>query len=118
MRSGHRADTTLDLAAAAALVENGMTVGLSGFAHQNPPMAIVRELIRRGVRGLTVVSGPTSGIETDLLIGAGAVRPAAETDIDDAVDLEHVAAIQQQLAYRRHHRTSGRVSDKSFFYRC
>ncbi len=68
-----RDEAILDLAAAAALVEDGMTVGLSGFAHQNPPMAVVRELVRRRVRGLTVVSGPTSGIETDLLIGAGCV---------------------------------------------
>jgi glutaconate CoA-transferase subunit A len=61
-------------AEAAALVRDGMTVGLSGFSYQNPPMALVREIIRRRVKDLTVVSGPTSGIETDLLVGAGCVR--------------------------------------------
>jgi glutaconate CoA-transferase subunit A len=61
-------------AEAVALLKDGMIVGLSGFSYQNPPMALTREIIRRRVRDLTVVSGPTSGIETDLLIGAGCVR--------------------------------------------
>ena len=56
------------------MVRDGMVVGLSGFSYQNPPMAMVREIIRRRVRDLTIVSGPTSGLETDLLIGAGCVR--------------------------------------------
>ena len=64
-----RAERVADLGEAAALVRDGMVVGLSGFSYQNPPMAIVREIIRRGVKDLTVVSGPTSGLETDLLIG-------------------------------------------------
>ncbi len=62
------------LTEAAALVRDGMAVGLSGFSYQNPPMALVREIIRRGVRDLSVISGPTAGIETDLLIGARCVR--------------------------------------------
>jgi glutaconate CoA-transferase subunit A len=69
-----RAERLLDLREAAALVRDGMVVGLSGFSYQNPPMAIVRALIRRRLKDLTIVSGPTSGIETDLLIGAGCVK--------------------------------------------
>src|SRR5881409_702551 len=69
-----RAEKVRSLHEAAALVRDGMALGLSGFSYQDPPMALVREIIRRGARDLTVISGPTSGIETDLLIGAGCVR--------------------------------------------
>ena len=40
----------------------------------NPPMAIVREIVKKGIKNLRLVSGPTSGIETDILIGAGCVK--------------------------------------------
>ena len=69
-----RAERVVPLEEAAALAQDGMIVGLSGFSYQNPPMAMVRALIRRRLKDLTIVSGPTSGIETDLLIGAGCVR--------------------------------------------
>lgn len=69
-----RAARVIAAAEAAALVRDGMVVGLSGFSYQNPPMALVREIIRRRLRDLTIVSGPTSGLETDLLIGAGCVK--------------------------------------------
>jgi glutaconate CoA-transferase subunit A len=54
-------------------VKDNSTIGLSGFSYMNPPMALVREIIKKGVKGLRLVSGPTSGIETDILIGAGCV---------------------------------------------
>ena len=37
------------------------------------PMAAVRALVRKGVRDLHVVNVPTSGLATDMLIGAGCV---------------------------------------------
>jgi glutaconate CoA-transferase subunit A len=85
----HRGERLLDIPTAATLVQDGMTVGLSGFSYQGPPMTIVRELIRRGVRDLTLVSGPTAGIETDLLIGAGCVRRV----VTAGVVLERLAGI-------------------------
>ena len=78
-----------DLQEVVDLVEDGMTVGMSGFSYQGPPMAVVREFIRRGLRDLTLISGPTAGIETDLLIGAGCVRRV----ITAGVALEQVAGI-------------------------
>jgi len=90
-----RAERVADLAEAAALLHDGMAVGLSGFSYQSPPMAIVRELIRRGVKDLTVVSGPTSGLETDLMIGAGCVKRV----VTAGVAFERVAAIAP--AFRR-----------------
>jgi len=74
MSGENRRERVVSVTEAATLVKDGSVVGLSGFSFQNPPMALVREIIRRRVRDLTIVSGPTSGIETDLLIGAGCVR--------------------------------------------
>jgi glutaconate CoA-transferase subunit A len=90
-----RAERVIGAAEAAALVRDGMTVGLSGFSYQNPPMALVREIIRRRVRDLTIVSGPTSGLETDLLIGAGCARRV----VSAGVAFERIAAIAP--AFRR-----------------
>lgn len=65
----------LSLADAAALVEDGMTVALGGMSTQFHPMAFVRELARRPVRDLTVVS-MVAGIDVDVLCAAGCVRTA------------------------------------------
>lgn len=62
-----RAEKILDEASAASAVEDGMTIAI-GEPH---PMALVRHLVRRRVRDLTVVS---SGLALDLLIAAGCVR--------------------------------------------
>jgi glutaconate CoA-transferase, subunit A len=95
VRGPGRGERIIGAAEAAAQVRDGMVVGLSGFSYQNPPMALVRELIRRRVKDLTVVSGPTSGIETDLLIGAGCVRKV----VTAGVAFERVAPIAP--AFRR-----------------
>ncbi|HZV74212.1 MAG TPA: CoA-transferase [Conexibacter sp.] len=58
----------------AGRVEDGMTIVLGGFITANHPMPIVRELVRRRVRDLTVIGAATAGLDVDLLIGAGCVR--------------------------------------------
>lgn len=55
-------------------VKDNSTLGLSGFSYMNPPMALIREIIKKNVKNLRLISGPTSGIETDVLIGAGCVK--------------------------------------------
>lgn len=60
----------LDLTAAAELVPQGAAVGITGLT----PMALVRALVRRGVRDLHLVGVPTGGFAADFLIGAGCVR--------------------------------------------
>jgi glutaconate CoA-transferase subunit A len=59
-----------DLAAAAALVPDGASVGITHLS----PMALVRAIIRRGTHDLHLVGVPTGGLAADLLIGAGRVR--------------------------------------------
>ena len=56
-----------------AELEPGATIGIGGVINNCHPMAIVREIIRRGVGDLSVV-GLASGLEVDMLIAAGLVR--------------------------------------------
>ncbi len=51
-----------------------------------PAMAVVRALIRRGVRGLRLVCVPQGGLQADLLIGAGCVA-ALETSAQSLGEL-------------------------------
>jgi glutaconate CoA-transferase subunit A len=52
---------------AAALIENGMTLAVG----EPTPMALLRQVVKRGLRDLTVVG---SGLALDVLIAAGCVR--------------------------------------------
>jgi len=62
-----RRERIFDEASAANWIENGMTIAVG----QPTPMALLRQLIRRGIRDLTVVD---AGFSLDLLIAAGCVR--------------------------------------------
>ncbi len=62
----------VSLADAAALVHDGDTVALSGFACTRNAIAFSHELIRQGRRDLTL-SACVFGMDADLLVGAGAV---------------------------------------------
>ena len=64
-----RSPRRLEEAVAAAEVESGMLVAVGEPA----PFALLRQIIRRRVRGLTVIA---SGIALDLLIAGGCVRKA------------------------------------------
>ena len=57
-----------------AKVADGMTIAIGGFINSSHPMLIVRGLIKRGVKNLTVVGAASSGLEIDLLIAAGCAR--------------------------------------------
>ena len=62
----------------AALVPDGASLTLNKGDEPDVPMALGMALIRRGVRGLHVITLPTaafpaSGMLVDLLIGAGCV---------------------------------------------
>jgi acyl CoA:acetate/3-ketoacid CoA transferase alpha subunit len=57
---------------AVASIPSGAHLAVSGFATARCPMAFAHEVIRQGLKGLTV-SQCVAGMETDLLVGAGAV---------------------------------------------
>ena len=62
-----RRERIIDETAAAAWIESGMTIAIG----QPTPMALVRQIIRRGVKELTVVD---AGFSLDMLVAAGAVK--------------------------------------------
>ena len=66
----------VSLDAALSVVQDGMTLGIGGWIFHGQPMALVRGLIRKGVRDLTLVPAPGS-IAPDMLIGAGCVKTTA-----------------------------------------
>lgn len=67
MSSGQRSERLRDEFEAVAMLADGMTVAIGEPA----PMAMVRHMIRRGLRDLTVIA---SGLTLDMLIAAGCVR--------------------------------------------
>jgi acyl CoA:acetate/3-ketoacid CoA transferase alpha subunit len=60
------------LSEAVASIPSGSHVALSGFAIARCAMAFTREVIRQGIKGLTL-SQCLGGMDTDMLVGAGAV---------------------------------------------
>jgi glutaconate CoA-transferase, subunit A len=63
----------LSLEEAASWVKDGSLLGFTTPDLSCSPMAFLREIIRKGVKNLRVVTLPTGGLNVDLLIGAGAV---------------------------------------------
>jgi glutaconate CoA-transferase subunit A len=59
-------------AALAARIPDGTMLAVAKDS-SGVSMAVTRELIRRGVRGLHLICVPTGGLQADLLIGAGCV---------------------------------------------
>src|SRR5437660_4699417 len=51
---------------------DGMTVGIGGWGSRRKPMALVKAIVRSGVRDLTIVS--YGGPDVGLLCAAGRVR--------------------------------------------
>jgi glutaconate CoA-transferase subunit A len=66
-------DKTTTLSEAAALVHSGEVLGLGGMNLYRRPVAFVRELLKTGVRDLTLLCF-TAAYESDLLIGARRVK--------------------------------------------
>jgi glutaconate CoA-transferase subunit A len=65
--NSHRHERIIDELEAASWIHDGMTVAIG----QPAPMAMLRHIIRRGIRNLTVVD---AGFSLDMLVAAGCVR--------------------------------------------
>lgn len=59
---------------ALAWVKDGATLALGGLSFHNEPAALVRFLVKRGVKELTVIPSPAAAYCADLLLGVGAVK--------------------------------------------
>ena len=55
-------------------VKPGCMLGVGGMHMHNNPMALIREVVRKGVKVGTLVTSPSANINADLLIGAGLVE--------------------------------------------
>jgi len=72
--SRKRKSKVVSLKEAAKFVENGMMLGMGGCNSHMGPSAFARELIRRGIKDLTIVPTNNTGYQTDILLGAGCVK--------------------------------------------
>ena len=79
-------DKRASLADAVSLVGDDATVALGGGLSARLPMAMVRELVRQGRRGLHLV-GSAHSIDVDLLVAVGAVRRCEESYVGFEQDL-------------------------------
>lgn len=91
--------TTLEKAA--ELITDGCTLAFGGIHAHNGPMALIREIIRRKVRGLHLIANVSAGMPADILIGAGCV---------DTVTVSYIGLEQHGFAPRfREAAESGRI---------
>jgi glutaconate CoA-transferase subunit A len=79
-------DKRTSLAEAVSVVSDGAVVALGGGLSARLPMAMVRELIRQGTRGLHLI-GSAHSIDVDLLVGVSAVRRCEESYVGFEQDL-------------------------------
>lgn len=79
----------------AAEIEDGMTVGIGGWGSRRKPMALVRALLRRGVKDLTIVS--YGGPDVGMLCAAGRVAKVITGFVSlDSIPLDpHYRAARQ-----------------------
>jgi len=61
---------------AMAAVKDGSSILLGGLMLSNRPSALTREIVKRGIKGLTVISTPQAGYDVDLLIGGRSAAKA------------------------------------------
>lgn len=90
-----RTNLLTDIDSVVAEIEDGDTLALGGFLTSHQPMAIVRELVRQEISGLTIVAPPTS-LETDLLIATN----CADTILAPYVGAEGIASIAPWFRHR------------------
>jgi glutaconate CoA-transferase subunit A len=66
-------DKLTTAAEAASLIKDDMHLGLGAGMEMNP-MPVIREVIKNGVKNLTITPVITGGYVSDLLVGAGCVK--------------------------------------------
>ncbi len=59
---------------AVARIPDGATIAVGGLSYYGAPMELIRALVRRRPRSLTLVTAAVTGIQADMLIAAGCVQ--------------------------------------------
>lgn len=70
--TAHPLDKRMSAADIVGQLSDGMTIGIGGWATRRKPMALVREIVRSGLKDLTVAS--YGGPDVGLLLASGKVR--------------------------------------------
>ena len=78
-------DKRMTLDAIVGRLHDGMTLGIGGWATRRKPMALVRAVLRAGLKDLTLVA-PYGGPDVGMLAAAGAIRKL----VFAFVSLDHV----------------------------
>jgi glutaconate CoA-transferase subunit A len=80
-------DRVMTIDEVAGELRSGMTVGIGGWGSRRKPMALVRAIVRAGLRDLTVVT--YGGPDVGLLVAAGCVRRVVTGFVSlDSIPLE------------------------------
>lgn len=83
-----------------ARIQDGMTVGIGGWGSRRKPMALVREILRSDLKGLTIVS--YAGPDVGLLLEAGKVSEVVYAFATlDSIPLEPLFSRARQEATAR-----------------
>ncbi|MFH0845254.1 MAG: CoA-transferase [Pseudomonadota bacterium] len=69
-----RKEKLVSIEEAASVIKDGMTIVLGGLLAANHSMAIIRQIIKNGVKDLTLVGAASTGLDVDMLIGAGCAK--------------------------------------------
>lgn len=69
-----RKERLVSVEEAASVIKDGMTIVIGGLLLANHAMALIRQVIKNGTKGLTIIGAASTGLEVDLLIGAGCAR--------------------------------------------
>lgn len=69
-----RKQKLMSLEQAVSLIPSGASLALGGLGLYGAPMGFVREIIRQGIRDLSLILSPGASMQADLLIGAGCAR--------------------------------------------
>ena len=84
-----RKSRVIEEADALDMIEDGMTISIGGHLNSAHPMLLIRGIIRRKIKDLTIVTSAQGGPETGFLIAGGCVRKL----ITSGVHAESLAAI-------------------------
>ncbi len=84
-----RKSRVIDEESALDFIEDGMTISIGGHLNSAHPMLIIRGIIRRRIKDLTVITSAQGGPEIGFLIAAGCVK----TLITSGVHAEGLAGI-------------------------
>ena len=92
-------DKRTTVAEAVSELRDGMTIGIGGWGSRRKPMAVVREILRAGLRDLTVVT--YGGPDVGLLCAEGRVRTLVYGFVSlDSIPLEpHFRKARQAGAF-------------------